>query len=330
MSWPIRRWIAVGAVVGLAAVAAGAAWKGARQEAMPDGLAWGNGRIEATEVQVATKRPGRVREILVDEGDAVTAGQVVARMDTQDLEADLRAAQAMSNEARQSLAHALATVAERESVLALAGKSYHRSMQLSRGGHIAEQTLDEDRSRRDSAEASLRAARTMVDQARAAIEAAAAREERIAVDLEDATLVSPVSGRVLYRLVEPGEILPAGGRVVSVLDLTDVYITVFLPAYDATRVAIGAEARIVLDAEPEAPLAGRLTFVAPSAQFTPKEVETRSEREKLTFRARVSVTPEALAERAAEIKTGMPAMAYVRIDPNAPWPSREARTRGDG
>jgi HlyD family secretion protein len=330
MSWPIRRWIGVGLTVAVAAAAAGAAWTGSRQDAAPDGLAWGNGRLEATEVQIATKRPGRVREILVDEGDTVAAGQVVAHMDTQDLEADLRAAQAMSNEARQTLAHAIATVAERESVLALAEKSYQRSLQLSRQGHIADQTLDEDRSRRETAEAGLRAARTMVEQAQAAIAASAAREERIKVDLADATLTAPVGGRVLYRLVEPGEILPAGGRIVSVLDLTDVYVTIFLPARDATRVAIGAEARIVLDAEPDAPLAARLSFVAPAAQFTPKEVETRSEREKLTFRAKVSVAAEALDGRVAAIKTGLPAMAYVRIDPDAAWPPLEASNAGDG
>jgi HlyD family secretion protein len=330
MSWPIRRWIGVGIVVALAAAAAGAAWKGSQQDATPQGFAWGNGRIEATEVQIATKRPGRIRTILVDEGDAVTSGQVLAHMDTQDLEADLRAAQAMSNEARQALAHATASIAERESVLGLADKSYRRSTQLSRGGHIADQTLDEDRSRRETAEAGLRAARTQVDQAQAAIEASTAREERIKVDIDDATLVSPVNGRVLYRLVEPGEILPAGGRVVSVLDLTDVYVTVFLPARDATRVAIGAEARIVLDGEPQAPIAARLSFVAPAAQFTPKEVETRSEREKLTFRAKVSVNRDALEGRLAEIKTGLPAMAYVRIDPDAAWPPLEARDPGDG
>jgi HlyD family secretion protein len=109
-----------------------------------------------------------------------------------------------------------------------------------------------------------------------------------------------------------------------------VYVTVFLPARDATRVAIGAEARIVLDAEPHAPIAARLSFVAPAAQFTPKEVETRSEREKLTFRAKVSVNPGALEGRVAEIKTGLPAMAYVRIDPDAPWPSIDSTDAGDG
>lgn len=302
----------------------GVAWKELQQSPALEGLALGNGRIEATEVGVATKRPGRVAVISVEEGDPVVAGQILARMDTQDLEADLREAQARSNEARQTLGHAAATVAERESVLALAEKEFRRSAELSRQGHIADQTLDEDRSRRETADAALRAAQTLVVQAQAAIEAATAREERIKVDLADAALTSPVNGRVLYRLVEPGEILPAGGRVVSVLDLTDVYVTIFLPMRDASRVSIGAEARVVLDAEPQLPLPARLSFVAPTAQFTPKEVETRSEREKLTFRAKVTVDANALHGRLAEIKTGVPAMAYVRIDPNAAWPSLAA------
>lgn len=132
---------------------------------------------------------------------------------------------------------------------------------------------------------------------------------------------SPVSGRVLYRLVEPGEVLPAGGRLLSVLDLTDVYITIFLPMRDASRVSIGAESRIVLDAQPDVAIPAKLSFVAPTAQFTPKEVETRTEREKLTFRAKVSIDASALNGRLLAIKTGLPAMAYIRIDANAPWPA---------
>jgi HlyD family secretion protein len=204
-----------------------------------------------------------------------------------------------------------------------------RSAQLKQQGHIADQTLDQDRSRRQTADAALQAARTLVAQAKATIEAATAREERIKVDLADATLTSPVSGRVLYRLVEPGEILPAGGRVLSVLDLSDVYVTIFLPMRDASRVSIGAEARIVLDAEPQLPIPGKLSFVAPTAQFTPKEVETRSEREKLTFRAKVAVDTNALNGRLSEIKTGLPSMAYVRIDPNAAWPPLGAPVRDE-
>ncbi len=314
--------MAIAAVV--FAVAALIAWTELQPPPMPEGLAWGNGRIEATEVGIATKRPGRVVEILVEEGDAVVAGQTLARMDTQDLEADLREAQARSNEARQALGHAAATVAERESILALAEKQFRRSLELSRQGHIAGQTLDEDRSRRETAEAALRAAQAMVVQAQAAIEAATAKEARIEVDLADAALTSPVDGRVLYRLVEPGEILPAGGRVLTVIDMTDVYVTIFLPMRDASRVSIGAEARIVLDADPLAPIPARLSFVAPTAQFTPKEVETRSEREKLTFRAKVTADPDALRDRVQRMKTGVPAMAYVRIDPDAAWPEVSA------
>jgi HlyD family secretion protein len=326
---PVTRWITIGVTVAVLAGLGGFAWNGLQPAPMPEGLAWGNGRLEATEVGIATKRPGRVVEISVDEGDAVVAGQTLARIDTQDLEADLREAQARSNEARQALGHATAMVAERESVLALAAKQFRRSSELSRQGHVAGQTLDEDRSRRETAEAALRAAQAMVVQAQAAIEAATAKEERIKVDLADAILTSPVSGRVLYRLVEPGEILPGGGRVLSVLDMTDIYVTIFLPMRDASRVSIGAEARIVLDAEPQLPIAGRLSFVAPTAQFTPKEVETRSEREKLTFRAKVTVNPDALNGRLAQMKTGLPAMAYVRIEPNAAWPALSVAVRDD-
>lgn len=324
-----RRWIGVALIASVAAAAGTIAWKGLQEAELAEGLAWGNGRLEAKEVGIATKRPGRVLEILVEEGDPVEAGQTLARMDVQDLEADLREAQAKSDETRQALRHAAAMVEERESVLGLAEKEFRRSSQLSRQGHIADQTFDEDRSRRETAEAGLRAARAQVVQAEAAIEATTAREERIKVDLGDAVLTSPVSGRVLYRLVEPGEVLPAGGRLLSVLDLTDVYLTIFLPMRDAARVSIGAESRVVLDAEPDIAIPARLSFVAPTAQFTPKEVETRSEREKLTFRAKVNLDPGALNDRLRTIKTGVPAMAYIRIDADAPWPAPAGANRRD-
>jgi len=321
-----RRWIVSAAVVSVAAAAAVVARTGLQEAATTDGLASGNGRLEATEVGIATKRAGRVVAVLVEEGDTVVAGQTLARMDTQDLEADLREAQARSEEARQALRHATAMIAERESVLALAEKELNRSTALRQQGHIAAQTLDEHRSRRETADASLRAAQAQVVQAEAAVEAATAREARVRVDVADSVLTSPVGGRVLYRLAEPGEVLAPGGRLLSVLDLSDVYITIFLPMRDASRVAIGAEARIVLDGDPERAIPARLSFVAPTAQFTPKEVETRSERDKLTFRAKVTADPNAFNGGLAAIKTGVPAMAYVRIDADAPWPASPATT----
>jgi len=413
-----RRWIVVGvallalALGMLAAVKYGAAVHRLatsvvarmRGHALPAGFASGNGRIEATEYDIATKRPGRIATVAVKEGDMVQPTQVLAAMDTRDLEADLQEAEAQAAQAREDRRRALAvitqresevrsavagiaqrqsdrrrvdaavaqrqsgvekaqaSIVQRESELALAEKELLRSQSLFDNSLIARQKLDEDLTRKETAgaalaqeratarvadgalleaqaqlqmadaalvqqeaqraaaEAALAAARIDVDYREAAIAAAAARIGRIRTDIADSTLTTPIRGRVLYRVAEPGEVLPAGGKVVTVLELSDVYMTIFLPTGEAGRTVVGAEGRIVLDAAPYLVIPAAVSFVAPRAQFTPKEVETRAEREKLMFRVKVRIDPELLARNVEKVKTGLPGVAYVRLDPHAAWP----------
>ena len=140
-------------------------------------------------------------------------------------------------------------------------------------------------------------------------------------NLADYTLIAPRSGRVQYRLAEPGEILAAGGKVVTLLDLTDVYMDVYLPTDDAGRLRFGAEARLILDAAPQYVIPATVNFVASEAQFTPKYVETKSEREKLTFRVKLQIPAEVLSKYQDVVKTGVPGTAIVRVAPEAEWPS---------
>jgi HlyD family secretion protein len=187
---------------------------------------------------------------------------------------------------------------------------------------MADAGLVQQEAQRAAADAALTAARIDVDYREAAIAAAAARIERIRTDITDSTLTTPIRGRVLYRVAEPGEVLPAGGKVVTVLELSDVYMTIFLPTEEAGRTVIGAEGRIILDAAPYLVIPAAVSFVAPRAQFTPKEVETRTEREKLMFRVKVRIDPDLLARNVEKVKTGLPGVAYVRLDPHAEWPER--------
>jgi HlyD family secretion protein len=129
---------------------------------------------------------------------------------------------------------------------------------------------------------------------------------------------------VQYRLALPGEVLAAGGKVLTLLDLTDVYMTVFLPTSEAGRLAIGAEARIVFDAAPQYVVPASVSFVASEAQFTPKYVETKSEREKLMFRVKVQLSREVLEKYAQWVKTGVTGVAYIRLDPQIEWPAKLA------
>jgi HlyD family secretion protein len=291
------------------------------EDAPPTGFALSNGRIEATEVDVATKLPGRVVEVAVQEGDRVEAGEPVVRLDTENLEAQRRQAEAERRRAEQEREHALALVEQRESELAFARREVDRLERLAiQERFVSEEELDAARTRSRTAQAALRAAKIQVVASEAAIEAAQASIERIAVDIADSVLHAPRSGRVLYRLVEPGEVLGAGGKALTLLDLRDVYMVIFLPEIEAGKLALGAEARIVLDAAPDYVIPASVSFVAAQAQFTPKHVETRSAREKLAFRVKVRIAPELLARYEPLVKAGIPGVAYVRLDPRAGWP----------
>ena len=302
------------------AAAAGIAWWWLRPVPLPPGFALGNGRIEATQIDIATKLPGRIKEVLVSEGDFVEAGQVVARMDTQVLEAELRQAEAQVNQARNAVDMARAVVAQRESELTFAQNTLMRSEELVKKGFISPQKLDSDRTAMLTAKAGLVMARSQVVQAQSAIDAAQATAQRIKADLDDSVLKAPRAGRVQYRLAEPGEVLPAGGKVLSMLDLSDVYMTVFLPETLAGRLAIGAPAHLVLDLAPQYVIPAKVSFVAAEAQFTPKTVETATERQKLVFRVKAQIDPELLRKYRTRVKAGLPGVAYVQVNPSAQWP----------
>ncbi len=297
-------------------------WKYSLEPGSLEGFASGNGRIEAEEVDIATKLPGRVSEILAEEGDLVEAGQVLARMDTKSLEAQLLGAEAQVNQAVKAREYAAAMVVKSESDCQLAEKKLARSRTLfsdARGAISAEQ-LDTDVAAARSAQAACTAAEAQLANADAAIKAAEAEVQRINADLDDSILKAPRRGRILYRLTEPGEVLAAGGKVLTVLDLTDVYMTLYLPTSQVGQVDIGTEARILLDALPDVAIPARVTFISPEAQFTPREVETRTEREKLMFRVKVKIDPALLERHIEKVKTGLPGVAYVRLDDSAEWP----------
>lgn len=291
---------------------------------LPAGLATGNGRLEATEVDVASKIAGRLSEVLPREGDMVEAGAVVARLDADDLRAQVRAAEAQVEQARKAVEQTQAGMRKSKSDVSLAGKTLKRSEELVNKGFISRNKLDTDLTGMEGAMAGVAQARGRIGEADAAVAAAEAKRDALLVTLADSELKAPISGRVLYRLAEPGEVLAAGGKALTLLDLTDMSMTIYLPTDQAGRVALGSAARIVLDALPEQVIPAHVSFVAPKAQFTPREVETRSEREKLMFRIKVKADPAWLAAHRDLAKGGMPGVAWVRLDPDVAWPAKLA------
>lgn len=341
------RWFWIAAVIAVVAVGWYLTQRFA-EPALPDWVASGNGRVEAVSIDIAARTGGRVEDIVAQEGQTVARGEVLAHMDTQQLDAQLREARAQlqrgriardvaeSGVAQAQAEHsaALALVDQRQTELESAERRLSRSEQLARTNAISQQALDDDRAAAAGAKATLDAARAQaasaeagmatasarIVDAEATIEAAEAAIERIQVEIDDSTLRSPRDGRVQYLVAQPGEVVAGGGRVLNLIDLNDVYMTFFLPTVQAGRVALGSEARIVLDTAPGVVVPAEVSFISDVAQFTPRTVETTEERVGLMFRIRVRVAPDLLRKHADYVKPGLPGMAYVKLDPAAEWP----------
>lgn len=339
-------WVAIIAIVVIAAIMG---WMLLKPSKNNVGLVSGNGRIEATETNVATKLGGRVVEIMVDEGDFVKEGQMLSKMQVDVLEAQRSEAVAQKEQAVATVAGAEAQVAVRRGDVAVAEavvkqrkseldgvqKRYVRSKALMDEHVISVQEFDNITSEFDAKKAQLVSAQSQVIAAKAVVNAAQAQTinarsgvtaaqatiARIEADIEDSHLKAPRDGRIQYRVAERGEVLPAGGTVLSLVDLSDVYMTFFLPEAVAGQIAIGSDVRIILDAAPSYIIPAQVSFVASVAQFTPKTVETASEREKLMFRVKARISPELLKKNIEMVKSGLPGVAWLKLGPNAEWPA---------
>ena len=308
-------------IVAVVVVGGGAvAWFVLHNPGLPPGFAGANGRLEAKQVDVATKYQGRIKDVLADEGDTVDAGQIVAKMDTEPLEAQLRSDEAKIKEAQDNRRTALAEVAAKQAEFNYSEKQYRRSKELVARGAVSEQEADVDQAHMEMTRAALLGAQAQAVRTQSAIDAATADAERVKAEIEDSVLKAPIRGRVQNRLAEPGEVLPAGGKVLALVDLSDVYMYIFLPEPVAGKVALGSEARIVLDAAPEYPIKAVISFVSPKAQFTPKTVETAEERHNLTFRVKLQLDKNRLRQFEPFVKVGIPGMGYVRLDSGTDWP----------
>ena len=333
----------------VAAVAAYFAWTKLDTPALPEGIVGANGRIEATEIDIAALTGGRIADIAAAEGQVVNAGDVLVQMDVVQLNAQKRQAEAQLRRASIAIETAKAMVAQAEAqeraaeaavdqaqaMADAAAQKLARSEQLVKTNAVSQQVLDDDRAKDREAKAGVAAAeashaaalagitsaQAQVVDAEAAIDSAKASIDSITASIDDATLVAPRSGRIQYLVAQEGEVVGSGGRILSLVDLGDVYMTVFLPTSQAGRVQIGSEVRLTLDAAPGIVIPATVSYVADVAQFTPKTVETAEEREKLMFRVRAKVDPELLSRYVAYVKTGLPGMAYLKTLPDAEWPA---------
>lgn len=305
------------------AVATGAAayWYVSQRDELPAGIVRSNGRLEVERIEVAAKYPGRIVDLPVREGDVVRAGDVIARQDISELQAQRAAIEAARARATQAMARAQAETTVRQVQARLAQLELDHTTALRRDELVSGAEVDRRTAQRDGERAGVMVATAAIGEATAARAEAEAQIRRIDVAIADMTLRAPVDGRIEYRVVEPGSVIPSGGRVATLLDTSQVHMTVFLPTSVVGRLKVGDEARIQLDAAPDYLLPAHVTFVAAEAQFTPKYVETATERDKLVYRVKLAV-PRALAQQhGGFVKAGLTGYAFVRTDTRAAWPA---------
>jgi HlyD family secretion protein len=310
-------------VLGVIAVAfIGLRWWQGKKAALPLGIVSGNGRLEAKLVDVAAKEPLRVDQVLVAEGAVVRPGQVLVKLDTTTLQSELAEANAAIAAEQEHVALSRAQIVKSQSEIELAEVEARRAKNLVAEGAGSQRDLDVRNTKVDTSKAALAEAQASLQTSLQRVEEARAKAATVQTRIEDATLKSPVNGRVLYRLAEAGEVLQPGGKALTLVNLDDVYMEIFLPAEQAARAKIGSEGRITVDYDPTRAIAAYVSFVSPEAQFTPKQVETQSEREKLMFRVKLQVPKEIATQYMESIKTGVRGVGYVRINDSAQWPER--------
>ena len=293
-----------------------------------DGRVVASGHIEANDVRIATKVRGRLLERPVDEGDAVTVGQLLGLVDTVDAELALREVQAQREQAdaqlrlriagsrREDIAELAARVDAAAADLAGAQKELARQETLVTEGVTTAQTRDDALTRRDALAAQLESAKQSlarskagsrdqdIEAARAARDAIDARIAQLRQAISDARIVSPVAGRVTEKIAEVGELLAAGAPILVVTDMARPWLTVYVAEPDLGKIKLGAEADVVTDGGETR--RGKVTFIASTAEFTPKNVQTRDERVKLVYRVKIG-----LENADGLFKPGMPAQARL-------------------
>ena len=291
-----------------------------------------SGTIEAVEVHVASKAAGQILVLAVEEGARVKPGDVLATIDHATADIQLRQAEAgvalaraqlllLQNGARkEDIEQAEAGLKQAEANRRVAADDAKRMRALLQSGSVTTKQRDDAEARLTVAEAQRRAAEEAVskvrrlarpeeiDAARARLDQAQAAADLLAKTIADCTVVAPAGGIVTHKAVEAGELVTPGATVVTLADLDSVYVMLYVTELEIGRIKLGGEVEVRIDAFPDRPFAGTITYISPEAEFTPKNVQTKEDRVKLVFGVKVVIpNPEGL------LKPGLPADAVIGV-----------------
>ncbi len=312
-----KSWVwTLAGMVGLAAVSY-ALFLRLAPPTLPEGLLYGNGRIEATEVTVSAEVTGRVLDSALVEGRTVQADEVLVRLDTTDLTTRLRQAEANALAAQRARVDVERQLATARHHLATAQTDLARHRKLGATGNVSAQLLDRAENQEREAQGQVEALTARQEQAAAQQEAAAREVELLHSQLGKAVIRAPAAGTVLTKGIEVGELASPGRTVAVMADLTRIELKVYVPESEVGKIKLDDPARVRVDAFPERYFEARVARVDPRAQFTPKDIHMPDERARLVFGVVLAVdNPEGY------LKPGMPADAWLRWQPDVPWPPK--------
>lgn len=310
-----RGWIWTAIGIFLVAGASWIAFEALRPPGLPAGILYGNGHIEGTEVALSAEVSGQVLESRLEEGRIVTAGELLVRLDDADLKAKLAQAEAERAALQQTQDRIGIELGTWRHHLATAREDLARFRTLRREGTISPKQLNEVEDRFRETEGRVQVLETQQRESVARLEAAAQQVELLQLQLERTTIEAPVSGTLLSKAIEPGE-LATPGRVVAVLvDLSRLELKVYIPERDLGKVALGDTARVRVDAFPERYFDAAVSRIDQQAQFTPRDIHLPEERVRMVFGVTL-----ALENPGGVLKPGMPADAWIRWDETTSWP----------
>ncbi len=282
---------------------------------LPISIVSANGQIETNELDITTKAPGRVADLLVDEGATVTAEQILAHIDTKDRDAS-RDREAIRVSDLQKIIGEDEVLFDRASFQLRRAKQYFaRTRGLLREGHGTRKMLAQRQQEIYSATAALTAAKVKLGEDRLKVDVAKHAVEEAQVNIADSTIVAPIGGRIQRRTAHAGEMLPLGAKVFLMLDTASIYMDILLPVAVAGKVKVGSDARVVLDALPNLSLPAKASVMANGARSGPMDAESKSQRKDPMVPVRVLIDPAHLGAAAAFVWSGMPGVVHIRLDP---------------
>jgi HlyD family secretion protein len=252
----------------------------------------GSGTIEATEVELSSKLAGRIEFIAKEEGDTVSKGELLAQLEHRELTAQLRVAEATVRVTGSQIAQAKTTLKNLEDNL-------KRVESLFKSGSATQQQLEDIQTKTEAGREQLQSLEFSRQQAEA-------QKNLILTQIEAAKIFAPISGRVIKKTAEVGETVFPGSPVLTVADLTQVTLKIYLKETEAGRVQLGQSAKIRVDSYPDREFEGKVSFISPVAEFTPKNIQTADERVKLVFAVKLTIP-----NREEKLKPGLPADAEI-------------------